>query len=441
VRFPNREAFLFINEQLGKPEFYERLASTLKETGSSYGRALIGLAARGGVMSAKQFPVAAGLPVERAKGQVPHFFVEQRLIELGLIIRSPSPDGDVVSLWDCSPTNDRRHASEVVEDIALGALKVWLAKVGWTSPKAIAVRSHGHGSLPKFGQFHWDLVGPCYLASLVGYRAGKIVNGFIVGDILLDRDITLEDLRPFLAKWDVLQNQKRATRFQPLFVADWFTPEALHELRTRGCFVGMLTTLFGEEVAKQLHELVGTIQHAAAAVTNNPQAVFDLLSKVAKIEGAALNLRGVVLELIIGHLFRLLGYQIDIRQQVESEDHERAEIDVKATNRREVVCVECKGKGPNALVDAPEIQEWLDKPLVRIKSWLKLASSLPESRRFEFYASTDYTEDAKRLIAQVQAAHKKQPISFLTGADVLNKLKDQKEKALGDIFREQFIGK
>jgi len=108
---------------------------------------------------------------------------------------------------------------------------------------------------------------------------------------------------------------------------------------------------------------------------------------------------------------------------------------------RPVVCVECKGKGPNALVGAAEIQEWLDNSLVRIKSWLKLTSSLPESRRFEFYTSTDYTEEAKELIGQIEVSHKKQPIRFFTGADVINKLKDQKEKALVDIFREHFLGK
>jgi len=335
IRFPNREAFLFLNNQFGKPEFFEQLASALKETGSSYGRALIGLAAREGAVPVMQFPVATGLPVENAKGQVPHFFVEQKLIELGLIIRNPSPDGDVISLCDCSTKNDRRHATVLVEDIVLGALKVWLAKVGWSSSKALAVRSDG--SLPKFGQFRWDLVGPCYLASIVRYNAGKLVNGFIVGDILLNREITLEDLHPFFAKWDVLRNQNRATRFQPMFIADGFTSEALGELRARGCFVGILTTLFGEDIAKQLHQLVGVVEHAAAEVKNNPQAVFNLFAKVAKIEGAALNLRGVVLELVIGHLFNLLGYHIDIRQQVKSEDDRRAEIDVKAINRREVV--------------------------------------------------------------------------------------------------------
>jgi hypothetical protein len=439
VRFPNRECFLFLEGQFGTAEFLDRLCAALKETNSSYGRALVGLAARGGVMPLEHFPVASGLPVEKARGQVPHSAVEQKLVELGLIARTVGEKGDSISLWDHPTLNARRRAAVVVEDVTLGILKSWLAKVGWTSSGAVKVRSSD--SLPKFGQFRWDLVGPSYLASLVAQEKKGILNGFIVGDILLDKSVTSDDLWPFISKWDVLQNQRRRTRFQPLFIADGFAPEALRKLRARGCLLAMPTTLFGEELSRQLRDLVGTVEHAAAAIANNPQSVFDLLSKIAKIEGAALNLRGVVLELMIAHLFKIQGYEIEIRQLVTSENGERAEIDVKAANRKEVICVECKGKGQNSLVNAEEIKQWLDRPLVRIKSWLKQTPTLPESRRFEFYASTDYADDAKALIQHIKATHVKQPIGFFNGVDIVNKLRDQKETALADIFREQFTGK
>lgn len=439
LRFPNREAFLFLEGQFGRAEFREHLVAALKTTGSSYGKALIGLTARSGVMPANQLPIASGLPVEKAKGQVPHSFVEQKLIELGLLRLTCSPDGDTISLWDHAVQNERRRATVIVEDITLGMIKAWLIKTGWSSANVLKVRSPK--SLPKFGQFLWDLVGPSYLASFRRFRSGAVTNGFIVGDILLDKNVTPEDLRPFFSKWDVLKYQNRATPFQPMFIASWFEPEALMELRAKGCLVIIPKTLFGDDLAQQLHELVGTIEHAAAAITNDPKSVFILISKIAKLEGAALNLRGVVLELFIAHLFKLGGYQIDIRQQITSDDNEHAEIDVKATDRKEVVCIECKAKSPGIQVDAPEIQRWLDKSLVRIKSWLKLSSTLPESRRFEFYTSTDYSDTAKELIAEIQAGHKKQPIQFFTGADVIRKLQEEKESALVDIFREQFTDK
>ena len=146
-----------------------------------------------------------------------------------------------------------------------------------------------------------------------------------------------------------------------------------------------------------------------------------------------------MLELLIAHLYKLDGYNIDIRQQIRSEENDPAEIDVKATSRQEVVCVECKGKSPSALVDTPEIQDWLDRSLPRIKSWLKLSTTLPDKRRFEFYSSTGYTADAESLINHVTTTHTKQPIHFFRGIDIIAKLQKQKEMPLVNMFREQFL--
>jgi hypothetical protein len=160
-----------------------------------------------------------------------------------------------------------------------------------------------------------------------------VVNGFIVGDILLDRNITLTDLDPFFSKLAVLWSQKRPTRFQPMFIGDRFDPDALRVLRAKGCIVARPETIFGVEIAKQLRELIRTIERAAEEVTKDPNSVFQLIAKIAKLEGSSLNLRGVVLELIVAHLFRLDGYNIDIRRQVRSAGGDLAEIDVQASKK------------------------------------------------------------------------------------------------------------
>jgi hypothetical protein len=236
----------------------------------------------------------------------------------------------------------------------------------------------------------------------------------------------------------LLTQQRRATPFQPIFIADSFSPEALRELRSRGSIIARPETIFGVAAAKELRELVGTIENAAAAVTNHPAAVFDLLRKISKIEGTASHLRGVVVELIVAHLFQLRGYKIDIRQQIQAMDGELAEIDVKAVNRQEVVCVECKGKSPGILVGKPELEAWLATTVPRIKSWFGRNPSLPEQKRFEFYSATDYTPEAKSLIAKVTAGHKRQPVAFVNGTQILSQLGEQREGSLVKIFHEQF---
>jgi hypothetical protein len=69
---------------------------------------------------------------------------------------------------------------------------------------------------------------------------------------------------------------------------------------------------------------------------------------------------------------------------------------------------------------------------------LKISNELPAQKRFEFYSSTDYAEDAKALISEIERTHKRQPISFYNGKDLISKLRADHETALIDIFREQF---
>jgi hypothetical protein len=80
----------------------------------------------------------------------------------------------------------------------------------------------------------------------------------------------------------------------------------------------------------------------------------------------------------------------------------------------------------------------LDRPLPRIKGYLATSSTLPENKSFEFWTSTDYTDDAKALIARIKAQHKRQPITFYNGVQTRERLREKKQSSLVDIFDEQF---
>ncbi|MCB9893510.1 MAG: hypothetical protein H6839_03575 [Planctomycetes bacterium] len=436
LRLPNREAFLFLDGQYGKDSWKESLSTALIQSRSAYGRALQGLIARGGSVPANQFTVASGLAIKPAKGQIPHTVVSDKLRDLGLIEQIDPGDGPMVALWDADAYSHRARAVRIAEGILLSAMRSWLIKLGWSSTGTLAVRNQG--SPPNFGQFAWDIVGPSYLSGLVNYVKGQQKVGFIVGDVVLDRAITLNDLSPFLSKWDSLAAQDRSTRFQPMFVAEFLEGDALMLLRKKGALVCIPNVLFGEEVARDLKQLVASIENAAAAVVNDPASLFSLIERMAKIEGAVLNLRGVVLELIVGHLYKSRGYTIDIRFPIRQHGQVLAEVDVKAKDRRELVCVECKGNAAGNLVDAPEIELWERSKLPEIKKWIGRSDELPPVRRFEFISSTDYTPDARSLIAKLEEKHRKQPVRFLAGDDVLERLNFHRERSLINVFREHF---
>lgn len=435
VTFPNRAQFLFLHRQAGKREFFENLVLALKKNRTSCGRALIALESRGGAVPLGHFPAAAGLPVEKARGQLSSSTVLQQLRDVGLVTITRTPDGDIVGLRGSPLLAQRRRATLIVENVILGAIRPWLINLGWTSTNSVIVRDSK--SVPKFGQFRFDLVGPSYLSSITDFRNGRQLNGFIVADVLLDRQIQVKELDPFFAKLAVLRSQKRSTRLQPMFIADGFQPEALNQIRGRGCIVGRPENIFGSEIAEQLRELVSTLDQAADRLNKDPNAVFDLMTRIARLEGASLNLRGVVLGLIIARLFQLDGYSVDIREQIRSSGGDAAEIDVRASKRNEIVCVECKGKSPGSFVASPDIEIWINKTIPRIKNWCRNRSDIPGEPRFEFYVSTDYDQEASELIRGLEASGDKS-LKFYRGHDVVNRLRQNREGSLIEIFREQF---
>jgi len=433
--FPNRESFLYLEDQYSAYQFRDRLVKSLIETNTAYGKALAGLEARGGWIRAKEFPIATGGPVKPAKGHTPHQLIEEKLLKLELIVRESRAEGDIFRVFSAEPPTPKRRAQIIAENIFLSALKTWLIKMGWSSTNTLDSRDGE--KIPLLGQFAFDLVGAAYLSSMVQYKGGKLLSGFIVGDVLFGETVTLPMLQAFLTKWDILLGQKRVQRLQPAFFAETFAPDALRMLRKRGCMIGTPLVLFGEEAARNLQQLVKTIEKAAEAVAKDPDAVFELLKRMSKFEGAAKNLRGVVLEMFIARLYSLRGYGIDIRKRVWTNG-EQAEIDVRAQNMREVVCCECKAKGPKNLVSGEEISKWYKNSCSRIRAWLK-EHDPDKDRRMEFYSSTGYTDDAVEVIQNIRRQESR-PIEFFDGRDILKMLHDSRQTALVDIFNEQFVG-
>lgn len=250
--------------------------------------------------------------------------------------------------------------------------------------------------------------------------------------------MTTNDLEPFFNKFNVISFQRNKRPFIALFIADHFDHAAFDKLKTNGILIARPGALFGEDIANTLTNLIGTIEHAAASITNDPEKVFRLLGSLSKLEGASLNLRSVVLEFIIAHLYKIEGYNIDMRKQVKDMLGKPAEIDIKAIRNDEVVCVECKAVFSENTVKKEDISDWMDGPFKTIKQWLKNTSSQPPKIRFEFWTSGNYDSDAENLIKEIKTNHKKVPIDFLNGEDLINRLREFNLTSIVDIFKEHF---
>jgi len=235
-----------------------------------------------------------------------------------------------------------------------------------------------------------------------------------------------------------LKNQRKIRPFIILIIADYFERDALVELRKRGVIIAQPKTILGEENANLLKSLIKSIDNATKTLKTNPDDFFKIVKQLNKIEGSSLNLRSVVLDFIIAHLYAIEGFDCEIRQKIQISSGERAEIDVVALRPDRIVCIEGKAVAPGNLVQKSEIENWLKKSYPRIKKWLAESDLSDKIKQIEFYSSTSYAEDALSIIEEIEAGYRKLPIRFLNGDSILEKLKSLNQNSVVGIFKEQF---
>lgn len=437
INLPNKEFIYYYEGQQGNPQFFSYLSDILIETNSSAGRALIALRIADGAIPLSIFAKSSGTAIGSQSAKHTSFRkVLSQLNELNLAhVITGSSDEEIVCLHGKTDIPRKQQAVLLVEDIVLSIVKQWVANLGLGSFNKIKTREES----PTFGIFAWDIVAPSYISGVVKYKNGEIINGFIVGDIVLNTKLTSKLLRPFFYKLDSLNYQKNIRPFMALIIAEYFDSEALNQLRKRGVIIASPKTILGKENSELIQSLIKSIDNATLTIKDKPSELFEIIRKLSKIEGASLNLRSVLLDFIIARIYSIQGFTCDIRHKILTNNGLRAEIDVVAHRYDSVICVEGKAVAPGNKVNKNEIKKWVEKSFPRIKSWLNESEHSDKVKRMEFYSSTEFDDDALIYAKEIEAKYQKIKINFLNSTYILNELKNLKQKSLIEIFKEQFF--
>jgi hypothetical protein len=441
--FPKRARFIYLQDQWGSDEYWASLIRHIKEANPAYAAALSGVRARGGILPAAHFDVASGSPILQKK-HVASATVLTRLISVGLLSRVEVEGiGDCVVLADGAASASAERASMrarlMTEDVLLGALRSWLGRMNWASPKATAVRGD---TIPKFATFHFDICGPCYLLPMQRLRGEKVDPGFVVADVVLGRILEEDEVRPFIRKCETLSALRGLRPFLPILIADGFSQEALRACRARGIVVTRPETIFGRDVGQALADLMRTLQRAAAVAATDPDKLESLFTRLGAIEGAATNLRGALFELIVGHVVRSIeGGSIDIGVIVHDlASNQYREVDVRLVKERKVTIYECKGYQPGTIVRKDEIEEWLqDKVPVIRKAHQQESRFDGDALRFEFWTCGEFDPQALDLLKDAQRRTRKYELGWKDGAAVRDYARGLKAKGLRKILDEHYF--
>lgn len=440
---PKNEAFLYHEDERNSPRFWEGLVRDLRESKSIYGLAFDGLKGRGGLAQLASFKVVSGSP-EAQKKQVPLAGVLENLEKAGLVERFEIGEmGECVSLHRLAfGSQDQRvfRAQKLAEDVLMDGLREWARKLGFASYNAIDIRDTDQA--PKFGTFHWDLVGPSYLLPLTAGTSKNRKPGFFAADVFCGSTMDLANIQYFLRKIRMLKAIPGVVPFMPVMLADGYTKEALRAGKSAGAIMATSRNLFGNNVAEALSSLIDTLKRAAEVAAGNPERVVGLLTDLRAIEGRAGNLRGALFEMIVGYLVREIeGNTIDIGEIIhDPTSGQQAEIDVRRIKeKQECWFYECRARQPHTKIGVNEISTWIER-VDRLHRFHRQEQRFQGCLfGFEIWTTGKFDEEALALLRTEKSNRKHIKICWKDGTQVRTYAEKASRKAILDTLDEHYF--
>lgn len=450
IVFPHKARFIYFKADFESEKYWQALESRLTENSPTYGSAIQSLLLRSGMMPLEHFLIACGSPFLQ-KGHVSASRILDNLLQARIITKfSDSKLGDCIKLKSIDGTEEyhgilNMRARIFVENILLDYIKQWMKNLSLSSYHKTAIRTDN--DLPAVGTYHWDLTGPSYLYPLRKISKDKEVHpGFIVCDLLLRSEITEDGISPFIKKYVTLNSLKNINKSLYLIVADRFSAAALKVAKSKGIIPATPENLFGEEVAQSLDVLFSLLVRVTEKF-NVPDAIdkiYELLTRLGKIEGAALNLRGALFPYLVTELFRSNGFSVEkFGHIIRNKNGEIvAEVDlVLKKGTKEIVYIECKGNDPGSSVSDKEVEKWLRKLPVWREDYLKHDEWNKLNFRVEFWATGHFSETARQILEykKSNSNRNKWLIDYCDNDSIAQQAKEANNIALFNTLKEHFL--
>lgn len=442
LSFPKRAKFLFLREQAGSSDYWEKLESALLASNSAYGYAISALNERNGVMPAKHFEIACGSPIKQKKHLAAQTVLER--LKGANLVKEIFIEGIGNCVYLGLHTN---HISSLIpamkarlltEELVLVSIKSWMRKLGFISYNKVAIRNSEKN--PKVSTTAWDLAGPSYLSPLVSFpsTSSTPTPGFVVCDILLNDEISEMGIRPFLQKLNALKSLKKVGKQLCFFFGHSFSKEAFNKLKSQGICPATTSVIFDREIALGLKELTETLSNVALKAIS-PEKIDTIFKRLGKIEGAASRLRGALFEYVIAEAVRYEhSYTIELNRQCRTPSGTK-EADVICRNMRKIKFIEGKGYSFNKMVTVQDVDYWLRE---QVPIFREHALAHPDWKNlemiFEFWTSSKFEAEALEKLKLVQNNTKKYKIVFKDFSEVSSLIHQTGNKALNKTFSDHF---
>lgn len=429
--FAHRQTLFYIKDDYNSDGFSEGLREAIKSDAKQYHYLLTALEFHRGLLPFEQLAAYGVNPVSRIKGHVSYGSAIEKLESLELVYANAEEVSLNEKRSNIKPNPRLGIAIQLVKDTLLLQYNDWARKLAFTSYDASSFYS-------PFGNFCFAFVAPSYISTLTKWKEGKLLPGYIVADILVNNNITVDHVEFFIKKVNILKAQKNTPNFLPFLLVDSVQPDALTSLKSNGIIVGFVNQLFGDEYSSLMKSLINTVVNAGAILKTNPEQFVDLIKKLkALVSGKTNNLRGDLFELAVGYYHSKMGCgTLDIGKLISNENLQR-EMDVYAVYGNKVVVAECKGH--NYPVTKAEIETWRNEKVEVIRNWILNQPSLNDKEiHFQYWSTGGYNEDSKSLIESMELT-KKYKVEFYDPVKIMQTSGLAKSKKFTEIMQDYFL--
>lgn len=403
LNFPHKESFIYLKSIGFDEDFYKNLKDAANKTNSAYAYILNAFDTANGVLTYNKASILSGSPL-RIKGHIGFDTIIDNFKKYNLCYESNL--NDQIYLNSQKANTQIAIAQMKVEAHLIEMLKDWIVKNSFTSLGVVNKDN-------EYANFKWDITAPSFLY----FIRNKEKPGFIIIDVIYNT-VNENTIKYFINKMNIAKNLKNIPKAIPILVAKYFTPEALNLAKQQGIIATTPNNLFGNATAKLFDDLLNVLINAGSIAATDFPKFMALFDKLNEIKGSALNLAGDLFEFIVGHCYKTIeGGSLDIGRIIKYDGKEK-EIDViLRTDKNIQYYIECKGYGQSHLINKADIEEWLQK-ITFIKQWYD--QHHPEDNKphfsFGFITTSDFTDDAKKLLNERETA-KKFKIFHMNGKD------------------------
>lgn len=426
--FVSNQSLCYLQEHIDEGILFQALSDAMFESGKKYWYCINAIRLHGGIITQRYLECYTNYPILALKSHLPFKIVMQKFVKEEILIF----DGNYYMF---SPKFERQSAThlsyttiELIKDDILSHFE--------SLTKNIGLISYNTGkTFAEFGKFRWAFKGVSTISGVMNNN----VSGFLLADIMIGHPIYAKDVNFFIEKLKHIQTFKNASKIIPFLLVDDLDREALLLLKQNGIVVGLIPELFGQKYAETLKELISILNNAGASLKQSPEKYLDLIVELKKYnEGLANNIRGALFEFVVGHIHSInSNSSVDIGREIY-ENNSRHEMDVLVIYPNRIVIAECKAI--KAQINIEVVEKWLTKKLPAFKKWAaKQETLLNKTIEFEFWSTSNFTDEALERLINFQTTSTKYKITFFQSKDISTVAKKMKNKKLKEAMEDFFL--